>query len=760
MPKRIINLLALFLLALVLSATLSACNFPWKKKPAAPAASSQAQEEIAATQYTKQLMRFSDEAERDAFLTGKEAASDFSLSGAASVGVDFPSAPEGERLENIPDIVKSDGRYAYIADQEGFKVVSIASGAEELLAKVELDQRASGLLVSGTKLAVFGPMADGQAFLDIYDLSVVQSPRLVRQLSFSGSFLTARLAGDYLYFLTVSPGQEIAGGKHPAISESGTPLGSDCSTGAACVATETYYFDIAYGRYGLLEATAIDLSGASQSLKRQEFLVDERFSAYIATSDVYLSHSDALDQVAWRQAIKGELFLTSLSAADQEKAAAIKAAADYVLSPAEKNYKLSLLVDSYLSSLSADERLVAEADIDNALQNKLNESASEESTQIYKFSLFSGSLSYRGSGIAAGRLLDSASLAAIDDKLYVGTISSAVGAVYYGNISVFAEDMSLLGSLARVPLGYPPVSARFFAGRAYLSSFGQGDPLYVFDTSDPSKIAASGAIKVPDYISVLRSLGNKGDLLAGLGQEKADALSSQAGDLKLTLYDFSDLSQPKEADSFVIGESGSDSAVLKNPAAFFYSDTAGALLLPAVLRSGQELSFAGALVFRLEDKRFSLLGKVDHTDGLPGIAESGEGFPSYDNTVKRSLIDGGRLLTFSSRALKLNGLADFSAAASVIFDGRQAVAPEVSASNPAAENIAPASSTTPALTDSSQETNIPTGEETLPEEIIPEETVPEEIISDDTATSSEVVAETPAETPVELPAASSTETIN
>lgn len=753
MAQRILKFFAFFLLALFLSTALSACSFPWKKKSAAPAAFSQNQEKAAAAQYTKQLMRFSDETEIEAFLAGKEAAKNFIWPQPAAGGISFFSTSENSQIDVQPDIVKSDGRYAYIADQDGFKIVSIASGNEELLARVDLEERPSGLLVSGDKLAVFGPAADeGQIFLNIYDLSVIQSPRLLRQFSFSGSFLTARIAGDYLYFLSVSSGQEVGSGQHPKISESGAILGSDCSTANACVNTETYYFDIAYGAYGLLEATAIDLSGASSSLKRQEFLIDERFSAYVASTDVYFSYSNTPNQTAWRQAIKGELFLTSLSAADQEKAAAIKTVADYVLSPEEKDYKTSLLVDAYLSSLSADERLVAEADIDNALQNKLRESTDAESTQIYKFSLFSGSLSYRGSGTAAGRLLDSSAMALIDDKLYVGTASSAVGAVYYGNISIFSSDMSPLGSLVRAPLGYPPASARFFAGRAYLSSFGFGDPLYVFDTSDPAQIKSLGAIKVPEYIAVLRSLGDEGNFLVGLGQEKADNLSGQSGNLKLTLYDFSDLAQPKEADSFVIGEVGSDSAALKNPAAFFYSDTAGVLSLPAVLRSGQELLFAGALAFRLENSRFSLLGKVDHADGLPGIAESDEGFLSYDNTVKRSLFDGGRLLTFSSRALKINSLADFSTVTGVIFDGRQAAPLEINTPNSLIENttsegVITEGTVTPITADSNQEAT---------------ESISNNSPSEDVATSSEVAPEMPAviEAPLDFQDASSSAPIN
>ncbi len=83
--------------------------------------------------------------------------------------------------------------------------------------------------------------------------------------------------------------------------------------------------------------------------------------------------------------------------------------------------------------------------------------------------------------------------------------------------------------------------------------------------------------------------------------------------------------------------------------------------MPAAIREGGQLSFAGALVFEDQTGSLALKSRIDHSAGGKfSQAESWRGFSYYDNTVKRSWLIGDNLFTFSNKYLKISRLSDFS----------------------------------------------------------------------------------------------------
>jgi hypothetical protein len=201
--------------------------------------------------------------------------------------------------------------------------------------------------------------------------------------------------------------------------------------------------------------------------------------------------------------------------------------------------------------------------------------------------------------------------------------------------------------------------------RAYVVTFKQIDPLFALDLSNPSSPQVLGQLKIPGYSSYLHPISET--MLIGFGK---DAGANQYGNtvakgLKLSLFDVADVANLKELDTYLMGDMGSDSIALTDHKAFLYSGSKNIISIPVTLREAKgqdswgDFVFGGAMVFKIENNKFVLQGKIDHSDGGQNAASDfWDGYGYYDNTVKRSLYIGDSLFTLSNRWLKANSLSD------------------------------------------------------------------------------------------------------
>lgn len=112
-------------------------------------------------------------------------------------------------------------------------------------------------------------------------------------------------------------------------------------------------------------------------------------------------------------------------------------------------------------------------------------------------------------------------------------------------------------------------ATRFVGDRLYAVTFRVVDPLYVVDLSDAADPKIAGALELPGFSEYLHPLGN--GLLLGFGKDAVPAFDFGDGaagawyqGLKVALFDVSDASRPRTIASRVIGQRGSDSALLKS----------------------------------------------------------------------------------------------------------------------------------------------------------------------------------------------------
>ena len=219
----------------------------------------------------------------------------------------------------------------------------------------------------------------------------------------------------------------------------------------------------------------------------------------------------------------------------------------------------------------------------------------EVETDLHKFSLGEGAISYQASGVVDGHLGFNITrrpfrLSEKDDDLRAITYTDELTAdrspvavtVLRQGVSDRLEVVGRLPNARRpAPIGKPGellYATRFVGDRAYLVTFLVTDPLYVVDLSRPEDPYVAGELEITGYSDYLHPIGQ--DHVLGVGK---DAVPDPSGDfrgawyqgLKVSLYDVRDPTRPIEVDSLVLGKRGSESPVLHDHRAFTYLEPPG-----------------------------------------------------------------------------------------------------------------------------------------------------------------------------------------
>ncbi len=204
-------------------------------------------------------------------------------------------------------------------------------------------------------------------------------------------------------------------------------------------------------------------------------------------------------------------------------------------------------------------------------------------TDIHKFALAGGTVSYRGSGQVDGHLgwdpeKKSYRLSEHNGDLRVLSFSGEVGwlmtpdpavAPSPARLSVLRERSSdrTLQTVATLPNAARPghigktgeqvYAVRFVGDRGYVVTFRRTDPLYVLDLSNPADPRTVGELEVAGFSEYLFPLAN--GLLLGAGRD-ADSSGRVTG-LKMALFDVSDPARPSQRAALTLGTTGSTSAL-------------------------------------------------------------------------------------------------------------------------------------------------------------------------------------------------------
>jgi inhibitor of cysteine peptidase len=178
-------------------------------------------------------------------------------------------------------------------------------------------------------------------------------------------------------------------------------------------------------------------------------------------------------------------------------------------------------------------------------------------------------------------------------------------------------------------------------------------------------------LKIPGFSTYLHPYSETE--LIGFGQDTTEVKDSKGnirpkvGGIKLSLFDVSDVSNPREKFREVIGDQGTYSDLLHNPKALLFSKEKNIMAFPVSVaerpkqsKAGQigNISFQGAYVYSLDQaKGFVLKGRVTHLTEQD-YRNKTKNWNSFTNhSIERAMYIGDTLYTLSKEQIKANELA-------------------------------------------------------------------------------------------------------
>ncbi len=495
----------------------------------------------------------------------------FGTEGALAEDVDFSGTNVQVEGVDESDIVKTDGEFIYVANEDGVTLLK-AYPPEEMavvsqIPKEELAQDTayvwiSGMFLLGKRLIVISGGTGGVVILDdvrladpavigpsesrthvaVFDVEEAENPTLLHAYEVSGTLKASRMTSNHVYVLT----QEYIwrGDSHIYPTACKDARCEDFAVG------KIYYDPEADGASYYTIVWALDPVGG-------EYDHISVVTGYAST--VYMSHDN--------------LYVTFPKYAGGSRLPWISSGSDHF-------------------------------------------------TSVYKIGVDGRSMWVAAGGEVAGGLLNQFSM---DEKGPYLRVVTTTGWMEHNNVYVLDEDLDVVGALEGLAPNEQVYSARFVGNALYLVTFKKVDPFFVIDLSDPTRPEVLGFLKIPGFSQYLHPLSDH--YVLGVGLETVEA---EQGDfawfqgLKLSLFDVWDVSKPREVAKYVIGDRGTTSPVLYDHKAFLNIPSRGLIALPVdlVKRVGDpsappfefgEHVWQGVYVISVSpEEGFVLFGTVSH----------------------------------------------------------------------------------------------------------------------------------------------------
>jgi uncharacterized secreted protein with C-terminal beta-propeller domain len=297
-------------------------------------------------------------------------------------------------------------------------------------------------------------------------------------------------------------------------------------------------------------------------------------------------------------------------------------------------------------------------------------SYSNQKTQIHRISIDNGSIVIKAQGNVDGSVLNRFSMDEHEDHFRMAV---TIGWQSSHSVYVLDMDLNIVGQVDDIAPNERLYSARFMGNRAYLVTFKKVDPFFVIDLSNPSSPSVLGELKIPGYSDYLHPYDE--NHVIGLGKDTYDMGSfAWYQGVKLSLFDVSDVNNPKEKAKFIIGDRGTYSPAQHDPHAFLFDKNKNLLVIPIALyeinetnnpnpgpSTHGEFTWQGAYVFDIsEEYGFCLKGRITHRDENSDQVGKRSIWYNYSSSdsIKRSFYIEDVLYTFSDSKLKANHLVD------------------------------------------------------------------------------------------------------
>ncbi len=261
----------------------------------------------------------------------------------------------------------------------------------------------------------------------------------------------------------------------------------------------------------------------------------------------------------------------------------------YDISTDSKLSEISHTIDAYMATLRDEQRV--------NMENKMEEFGTEfyrkhirDYVRTGITALSTDDLSLRATASVPGYLDDEFSIDEYDGTLRM--VTTVDGSWWAENVPsendlyiLDANNLKKLSSIQGLGLDERIYSARFVGDRAYMVTFRQTDPFFVFDLSDKESPKVAGELKLPGFSTYLHPL--RDHLVLGIGRDSKTRV-------KASLFDTTDPHNPQEVAKLSIPDAYWSEA-MDNHHAFMVNTDKEFFFLPtdATKGTGYIVSYAG-----------------------------------------------------------------------------------------------------------------------------------------------------------------------
>lgn len=298
-------------------------------------------------------------------------------------------------------------------------------------------------------------------------------------------------------------------------------------------------------------------------------------------------------------------------------------------------------------------------------------------TELFKFTLKGTDVTFHSSAELKGRLLNQFSM---DEYKGNFRVVMTEGTMWddknpsKNHLFILDQNMKMTGSVEGLAKGERIYSARFMGDKAYMVTFRETDPLFVIDVANPRAPKVLGELKIPGFSNYLHPLDE--NHLIGFGYETVAEKNPNGGEpfiltmgMKISLFDITDFTNPKEQDTEIIGGRGTYSPIQYDHKALFQHKDRSLYGFPVMVYDeiGKdhyvELQSMGALVYEITPEN----GIVLKGDLLTKNTR-GEQYMEWEEQIHRMLYSKDELYTISMKGINNYSLDTFAPIGSVKID--------------------------------------------------------------------------------------------
>ena len=256
----------------------------------------------------------------------------------------------------------------------------------------------------------------------------------------------------------------------------------------------------------------------------------------------------------------------------------------------------------------------------------------DSKTTIYKFRLNKEKINLVATAEIDGTLNNQFSMDEYDGNLRVATTSNVIieedkyeelgdgisrvtrgESTTVNNLFILDEDLNEIGKIENLALDEKIYSVRFIGEIGYIVTFKQIDPLFVIDLSDPRNPVVKGELKIPGYSSYLHPYDEKHIIGIGYNTKDNGYGGITNSTMKMSMFDVSDLENPKEIFNVDIGNEYASSEIMYDHKVLFYKKSENLIGFPVTYRERNYRDDAnGFVIYKidLENNEFTKHGEV------------------------------------------------------------------------------------------------------------------------------------------------------